>query len=216
MELEGNGSLLAPVTADANRLRLAAEGSHERRLESGPLLRPSVELGLRHDGGDGEAGLGVKLGGGLDYTGGRLTAGLDARTLLAHEGGVEEWGVSGSLGLAPGRAGRGLSFALRSSWGEAGSGMDRLWSQGLTARETEDRDDIPAALRLDSELGYGLGLRAGLLTPYGGFGMSNDRRELRLGARYALGERVGMNLEGYRHEGGAADTGVRLRAAIRF
>ena len=81
--------------------------------------------------------------------------------------------MSGSLDLEPGHAGRDLSFALRPSWGEAGRGMDRLWDRELT--ETGDETDRPAALRLDSELGYGLGLQGGLLTPYGGLGMSDDR-----------------------------------------
>ncbi len=122
--------------------------------------------------------------------------------------------MSGSLDLEPGHAGRDLSFALRPSWGEAGRSMDRLWDRELT--ETGDETDRPAALRLDSELGYGLGLQGGLLTPYGGLGMSDDRREVRLGARYARHGRIGMSLEGYHSKGGAPDTGTRLNLGIRF
>ena len=108
LELDGNGASIEPVMVDASRLRLALEAAHERRLGNGALLRPSVELGLRHGGGDGdgETGFGVELGGGADYIHHRLAIGLHGRALLAHEGDVEEWGVSGSLGLAPGRDGR--------------------------------------------------------------------------------------------------------------
>ena len=128
LRLAENGEWIA---GGATTLNLKGEG-WLTRLEldgNGPLLRPSVELGLRHDGGDGETGFGVELGGGADYIHHRLAIGLHGRALLAHEGDVEEWGVSGSLGRAPGRDGRGLSLALRPAWGEDGSGMDRLWSR---------------------------------------------------------------------------------------
>ena len=46
--------------------------------------------------------------------------------------------------------------------------------------------------------------------------MSNDRREFRLGARYDRGGRIRMDIEGYRHEGGTPDTGIRMQVGIRF
>ena len=39
LELDGNGSLLAPVTADASRIRVAVEASHESRLADVALLQ---------------------------------------------------------------------------------------------------------------------------------------------------------------------------------
>ena len=58
MEVEGAG-LIKPLSVDANRVRLALEGSHARKLAAGGMVTPAVELGLRHDGGDGETGAGV-------------------------------------------------------------------------------------------------------------------------------------------------------------
>ena len=67
VEVEGDDGLIAQQTVNANRLRLALEGSHEQALASGGSLTPSLELGLRHDGGDGITGNGVEIGGSLRY-----------------------------------------------------------------------------------------------------------------------------------------------------
>ena len=98
---------LAPVDgADASRVRLLLTGRHRHVLATGAELTPNVELGLRYDDGDAETGAGIELGGGLRYADPALglTVEATARALLAHEaGGYEEWGLSGSLQLDPGR-----------------------------------------------------------------------------------------------------------------
>ena len=48
------------------------EGSREMDLGAGSLT-PSVEVGLRYDGGDAETGAGVELGGGVRYAASGLT-----------------------------------------------------------------------------------------------------------------------------------------------
>ena len=55
----------APV--DMQRLRMGAEVSYQHTLSSGASLIPWDEVGLRHDGGDGESGAGLELGGGLRH-----------------------------------------------------------------------------------------------------------------------------------------------------
>ncbi len=59
---------VAPLAVDYRRLRLMLEGSTEQALSSDTSLTPSLELGVRHDGGDGVTGFGMELGGGLNYT----------------------------------------------------------------------------------------------------------------------------------------------------
>ena len=112
----------------AGRGRLAAPGG------AGGVLEPSVELGMRWDGGDRETGMGLELGGGLGYTaaGTGVRMELNGRTLLTRGGDVDEWGASGMLRAEPGPGGRGASFAMGLVWGEAGSGVARLWEEGST------------------------------------------------------------------------------------
>ena len=65
---------------------------------NGATLAPSVQVGLRHDGGDAKTGAGVEVGAGLRYSAGPLTAEGRVRVLIAHQqSGYEEWGASGAM-----------------------------------------------------------------------------------------------------------------------
>ena len=90
---EGVHGNLAAAEADASRLRLVVEGSRGITTGSGTLT-PSLEVGLRHDGGDAETGTGVELGAALRYAGEGVSIEGAVRTLVAHEEtGCEEWGA---------------------------------------------------------------------------------------------------------------------------
>ena len=150
--------------ADTSRIRLLLSGQHQRALANDALLSPGFELGLRYDDGDAETGFGLELGGGLRYA--DLLRGLSieakARALLAHDdGGYEEWGLSGSLSLDPGRLGRGLALRLDSGWGMADSGAEALWRRQTTAGIAPQHDSAPQQ-RVTAEMGYGLELGGGL------------------------------------------------------
>ena len=168
---------LAAADARTRRLRLTLEGSREVKFESG-VLTPSLEIGLRHDGGDAETGSGLELGSGLRWAGLKgFSVEVRARGLLAHEErDYEEWGMSASLGLSPGEGDRGLSMRVGSAWGAASGGVERLWSQRALTGSSFDPD-----ARLDAEVGYGLDAMRGLLTPYTGVALSESA--VRPGAR---------------------------------
>ena len=130
---------LPEVEADARRVRLLIEGSRAMAVGTEAQVTPSVEIGVRYDGGDAETGTGVEIGGGLRYThtGWRLTTEVTARALLTHqESSYKEWGVGGSVRLLPDEAGRGLSLRLNSSWGAAASGATQMWAQQPLAGAT--------------------------------------------------------------------------------
>ncbi len=195
-ELDGS-EVLQSVTLNANRHRLMLEGSHVQDLASGATLTPSIEIGVRNDGGDGETGTSVEAGGGLRYadqsTG--LTVEARARTLLAHSGDYEEWGVSGLVRIDPGPAGQGLALSVRPAWGQTASGVQRLWQTGVTGGVQPAGQ---ANGRLDARVGYGLALFGGhfLGTPELGLGLSEVGHEWRLGWRLGLAgsKRVSFNL----------------------
>ncbi len=208
---------LAETEPETSRLRLALEVSRAFALDSGASLTPSLEVGLRYDGGDAETGSGVELGGGLRYAGSGFTIQVNARGLLAHaDGDYEEWGVSGSLRLDPGERGRGLSMRLSSSWGAPAGGAEQLWN-GRSAAGLIGNGEFDPGARLDAEVGYGLGGMGGLLTPYGGVSVSQRVQTYRVGSRFRLDERFSMGLEGERREGGDdVDHGLALRGSLRW
>ena len=206
---------LAAADARTRRLRLTLEGSREVKLESG-VLTPSLEVGLRHDGGDAETGSGLELGGGLRWAGLKgFAVEVRARGLLAHEErDYEEWGVSASLVLSPGEGGRGLTMRVGSAWGAASGGVERLWSQRALTGGSFDPD-----ARLDAEVGYGLGAMRGLLTPYTGVALSEGGDTWRAGARFRLGSSLEVSLEASLTEptgDGEPESGITLRGTKRW
>ena len=195
-----------------SRLRLQLEGGRPVELESG-RMSPSLEVGVRHDGGDAETGLGLEVGGSLGYTHAQRGLALQAtaRRLLVHQAnGYEEWGVGGSLSLDPGALGRGPSLRMQSSWG-ATSGMDRLWSQRSAADLARSTQAAGASL-FDAELGYGLDALGGLLTPYAHVASSGQGpRTYGLGGRLQVERSLRVDLVGERRERTAARAGHELK-----
>ena len=218
--VKDNGEAIAGVTAETQRLRLAAEGSRGYALPDGASLTPTLEAGVRWDGGDGATGTGLEAGGGLSWTDPTrgLTVEAAGRALVAHNKDVEEWGASGSMRLNPDADGFGLSFRLLPSWGASESGVARLWDEGAAARPTDGGGGNEA--RLETELGYGLPAfgGAGVTTPYAGFGLAQGgERDMRAGVRLGLGAGFDLGIEAERKEG-RADTGhgVGLELRIRW
>ena len=213
---------LAPVDgADASRVRLLLTGRHRHVLATGAALTPNVELGLRYDDGDAETGAGVELGGGLRYADPALglTVEATARALLAHEdGGYEEWGLSGSLQLDPGRLGRGLSLRLASGWGLTDSSTETLWQQQTASGLARGPGQTPQG-RIKAEWAYGLDVprTRGLFTPYGSVEMAGGGgRTLALGWRFELGQSLSLRLTGERRETALArpEHGLMLQTAL--
>ena len=190
--------------ADASRLRLLLSGRHRRLLANDALLTPDFELGLRYDGGAAETGFGLELGGGLRYADPLpgWTLETRARGLIAHEdGGYEEWGLSGSVQVDPGRAGRGLMLRLASGWGRTESGTQALWQRQDT-RGLAPGQGRGTGSRFSAGWSYGLEVPRSnaVLTPYGGVEMAGRSRRLRLGWRYELGQWLSLSLDGERRE----------------
>ena len=215
---------LAATEAEASRLRLVLEGSRPVALAGGGSFTPSLEIGLRHDGGDAETGTGVEVGGRLRYASAwGLSIEASVRGLLAHEAqDYTEWGASGALRFDPGKQGRGLTAAIVPTWGAAASGMSRLWDQtgtaGLVGHNPLATD---AAGRLEAELGYGLATLQGrgLLTPYARVALTEGADQAwHLGTRLALAESLNLSLEASRRarEGAAAAHELALRANLGF
>ncbi len=213
---------LGGAEADVTRLRLLVEGS--RRFEAGSgTLTPSLELGVRHDGGDAETGTGIEAGAGVRYAREGFSVEGSVRMLAAHEAsGYEEWGASGAVRIDPGASGRGLSLTLRPTWGAASSGVARLWSHA-DAGGLAPEGGFGAERRLEAELGYGVGLGGnapGVLTPYAGLSLSDGvERSWRGGARWGITSGAALALEAVRTgaaRDGGAEHAVTLRGSVRW
>ena len=209
--------------ADVTRLRLMIDTSRGFTLASGGTLTPSLEAGIRQDGGDAETGLGFELGGGLQYQGDGVTIEGSVRTLVAHnDDAYEEWGASASIRIDPGSDGRGISLTVAPTWGTAASEAGQLWGTG-DAGKLVGKEEFEAEQRLDTELGYGItGPHGwGVLTPYTGLSLVDGaaERTLRTGLRWKASQSATLGLEATREESGARgerSNGIMLRGEVRF
>ena len=167
-----------------------APGARSFAVGSRLSLTPSVEVGVRQDGGDAETGVGLDLGGGLVLSDSVLGLSLDlrVRTLVVHQAeGFRERGMALSLDWDPTPSSPlGLRARLAPQWGgQAQSGTEALWGRGTVA----GLNDAGFALgnRFSGEVGYGLPLgRRFVGTPHLGFGTSEYGRDLRLGYRMTM------------------------------
>ncbi len=216
MDVEGSEDIAA-VRIGARRLRLGLEASRTHLLAGGVQLVPTLEVGMRHDAGDGRTGTGAEVGGGLRYTDAAngLTVESHGRVLVGHSGDYQDWGIGGAVRLAAGRGGHGLSFSLQPTWGATASRVSQVWAQEAAA--TVAAVSRPQDGRVDMNLGYGLGWDEMLVTPYGNMTLTNGpARTYRLGSRMRLGGGMTLNLEGIREETAArlVNHGIRFQVGL--
>ncbi len=228
------GGNLAAAEAGVTRLRLGLEGSRPFRLDGGSTLTPSLEIGLRRDGGDAETGFGADIGAGLAWqdTERGLGAELRGRGLLAHEAkDFRELGLSASFTWDPAAGERGPRLSLTQTVGVAAHGgadalFERTTLPGLAAN---DYGDEPQLRRLEARLGYGFAAFGDhfTATPEIAVGLSDAGRDYSLGWRLAGddgtpdGNALELAVEVRRHESTAHDNAppehaAAIRATSRF
>ena len=222
---DGPTGRLKATDAVATRLRTGLEGSRGYTLAGRLSLTPSVEVGLRHDGGDAETGVGMDVGAGLVVSDSSTGLAVDVRvrTLVVHQDqGFRERGVALSLSYNPTPSSPlGFTARVAPSWGgQATSGAEALW--GGETMMGMAQGGLAQGSRLDGEVGYGLPVGRRLVgTPRIGFRTSEYSREERVG--YGLGLldggslRFELGVDVHRRASpmlGATDKGLLGRATL--
>ncbi len=211
------GAAGSKLSADTWRLRAALEGSRSEQLAGGDF-RPSLEFGVRYDGGDAQTGLGLDIGGALrleNRRNGTLLEGT-GRYLLAHrESSKRQWSLGVVFSYDAGSLGRGLALSLEPVYGSGATGSQRIWQDEFTV----DGDD--AALRLHGRMEYGSGALGGraVATPYGSFELGKSSRVLRQGLRFELpADKLGIEVfaEQSSTESDGSDSALRLKLKLDF
>ena len=189
----GPGGSLKATRAAVTRLRTALEGSKRVTVASRLALTPSIELGVRQDGGDADVGAGVDLAAGLvladSVTG--LAIDLRVRRLLIHQAaGFAESGMAVSVSYDPSPS-TPLGFTARvaPAWGgDAMSGAEALWGRDTMGGMGMAGGPLlrSRGTRLDTEVGYGLPMGSRFVgTPRVGLRTSEYGRDYRVG--YGIG-----------------------------
>ena len=184
-----------------NRLRTALEGSHTLTIGTRMALTPSVEVGIRQDGGDADTGTGMDVGAGLVFadavTG--LSVDVRVRRLVVHQAdGFAEHGLSISVSYNPTPT-TPLGFTARVSpaWGgDAMSGAEALWGRESMGGMSHESVRGSGGHRLDTEVGYGLPIGSRFVgTPRAGVRTSEYGRDYRIGYGVGVLEQGRLNLQ---------------------
>ena len=157
LETEDGLRAVDGLSVQTQRVRAGVEASRPMPTATG-ILSPFVEIGARWDGGDGVAGGGIEVAGGVRYRAPNGGVEVKARTLAMHGGeGVAEHGIAATAFIEPGAQGTGLRLSLTPRWG-APESRDVFWRSDYAMRGM--RHD-PGARRFmfDGRIGYGLALR---------------------------------------------------------
>ena len=169
------------LEAGVRRVRTGVEVTLALGDPSGLQLAPFGAVSTRHDGGDGQTGVGLEVAGGVRLTGGRVRVEAQGRMLALHTAtDYQERGVSVTASVGAGQYEPGLTASIRPRWGAQGYGAEALWQdQFQSYTYGAERDDAA----VDGRVGYGLQVPGGLLlTPFGGYGQMGTWRRTQVGA----------------------------------
>ena len=198
----GPGGNLDSTTAAVSRLRTALEGSQSMTIAGQMALTPSVEIGIRQDGGDAETGRGMDLGAGLVLADGvtGLAVDIRVRRLLVHQAAGIRRERHVDLGqLQPDAVyPAGLHSArlprLGRRFDERRRGAVGPREHGRHGPETSCSGG--GGNRLDTEVGYGLPIGARFVgTPRVGLRTSEYGRDYRVGYGMQVLEQGRLNLQ---------------------
>ena len=206
------------MALQVGRQLLMAEGVHGRKLASGAVFTPSLEVGVRNGTGDGETGTGITVGGALRYGNPASRLGVEGRvrTLVIHGGDTRETGVSGLRCIAPHALGHGLAVSVEPGWGRTASSGQQLWGRGRGAGTAGSNQ-----AHLNGDVGHGFDAPQGLggvVAPCTGPGLTdNGSRWWPMGARWPMAGDRSLSLEGIRRQAARDDGtehGLMLRGSL--
>ena len=190
-KVEGKRGDMPDLSMNTWRGRVMLQGTYEQPVNDMMYLIPTLEAGVRYDGGGQAAsGAGLELGGRFRYEDQSVGLTLEAhgRALVPLEDKSREWTAGGLVRISSDRDGYGPFLNVTPSF-------DKMESIATVPTATL----VSRRGRVDAELGYG-GLQVdgvpGLLTPYGAVTLADGGTSTyRWGSRIVLTDDLNLNLE---------------------
>ncbi|MCY4055630.1 MAG: hypothetical protein OXF67_07130, partial [Cyanobacteria bacterium MAG CAR4_bin_6] len=216
---------LSSSEGSVSRLRVGLEATRPVPLANGASLLPSVEMGIRHDGGDAETGFGLEVDAGLAWHDPQrgIRGEVQGRSLVTHvEEEFRQQGLALSLSWNPNPTNRGPSLAIGHTMGATtASGVQALLDptvlEGLDASASNGQ-------RFKAAMAYGFPAANDhlTLTPGVAVALSPDSRSygilwsLAPYARQGQTEPWEIALEGERQESNSPTSPVDHSLTLRF
>ena len=179
---------------DNSSFRFGLEYSNLFEFDNSGGIEPHLGFALRNDWNDvDESNLfGYEVNAGIAYVSrARLKVSADTRIISLSSGDYQEVGVGLGVNLRPAAANLGASFKVEPSYGS--SNEQNIWDIH-TSNDIMGLINSDYKLKVDSEVGYGFGLRGGVLTPYGSYQLNDKDAKYGLGIRLNEGENLRWKL----------------------
>ena len=216
------GAPSSAISSDTTQVRTGVEASWAQVLDSGSIQTPRLSLGLRHDGGDAETGMGLEIGGGFDWRdAGGLSFGVEGRALALHDDGdYRDWGVGLNFSYDPRPdTQQGFSMVFTQGLGVSTSGsVTSLMSSGSFPTGFDGSD---GESRWSVEASHGTSRSLGMVSsPYVRLsgGGTDQMRDLRLGYRVGpdASHALDMNLDVWAEPSTNAGQPVEAGASLHW
>ncbi len=180
-----------------------------------------VEIGLRHDDGDGDTGAAMETALGWNYLGDRTTLEAGAHGLFGRKN-YNEWGAYGNFRVSGGGDGQGFALRIRPSYGEEVGEFGRVWNaESFDDIDADDSvDNANYAWRTESRLSYGIQSAGGLVVPFFDAVTANSASDdiYRLGVDWSPHRYFDLNLTGERrlNNDDADEQRIFVQGAVKF
>ena len=195
LQVEEKPDIFDAVSLSAQHHRVAIDGSHNISFTNGNSIKPTLSIGLLHDGKNQDALQGVELRNGLTYSNpiGFELAG-NARMIFEPTSQARLWNLNGSFDFDYGQDQVGAMLAISGTYAQGQENYTDLLNMSiLDGVDSNSMDNS-----INTEFQYGLSLCGNkcLVTPYAGYDFNADGADnSRLGTHLSIGSILNLNYE---------------------
>ena len=188
--------IIDATNLSAQHHRIAVDGSHNITLDNGSSIKPTLSIGLLHDGKNQDALQGVELRNSITYSNaiGFGIAG-NARLILEPSSQARLWNLNGSLDFDHGRDQLGAILNVTGTYSHGQENYTDLLNMSILDGVGSNSMDKA----INTEFQYGLKVCGNIcqVTPYAGYNYNLDKaNSSRFGTRFSVGTLLNLEYEG--------------------
>ena len=188
--------IIDATNLSAQHHRIAVDGSHNITLDNGSSIKPTLSIGLLHDGKNQDALQGIEIRNGLTYSN-AIGFGLagNARLILEPSSQARLWNLNGSLDFDHGRDQLGAILYITGTYSHGQDNYTDLLNMSILDGAGSNTMDKT----INTEFQYGLKVCGNIcqVTPYAGYNYNLDKaNSSRFGTRFSVGTLLNLEYEG--------------------
>ena len=216
LQVEEKQDIIDAVSLSTQHHRIAVDGSHNITLDNGSSIKPTLSVGLLHDGKNQDALQGVELRNGITYSN-AIGFGLagNARIIFEPSSQARLWNLNGTLDFDYGHDQLGAILAVSGTYSHGEENYTDLLNMSiLDGVGSNSMDKV-----INTDLQYGLTLCGNkcLITPYVGYDYNLEKsNSSRFGTRFSVGTLLNLEYEGSHNPSSNTTTNQKVQLNSRI